>query len=108
MAILLAALDVCALTVGGLRLNAAPGSLTARSTGVRACVSSEVLGRDAFTQPGRADGPLHGAAPIVFVHGTFHGGWCWAEHWMGYFAQQGCAAHRRPFPISADGGAVLL
>ena len=24
--------------------------------------------------------------PVLFVHGTFHGAWCWAEHWMPYFA----------------------
>lgn len=27
--------------------------------------------------------------PLVFVHGSFHGGWCWAEHWMPWFAQRG-------------------
>jgi pimeloyl-ACP methyl ester carboxylesterase len=25
---------------------------------------------------------------LVFLHGSFHGAWCWAEHWMPYFAQQ--------------------
>jgi pimeloyl-ACP methyl ester carboxylesterase len=23
--------------------------------------------------------------PILFVHGLFHGAWCWAEHFLGYF-----------------------
>jgi len=33
-------------------------------------------------------------APILFVHGTFHGGWCWAEHWMRHFAAElGCVCH---------------
>ncbi|CEM05853.1 unnamed protein product [Vitrella brassicaformis CCMP3155] len=27
--------------------------------------------------------------PLVFVHGSFHGAWCWAEHWMPYFSQLG-------------------
>jgi pimeloyl-ACP methyl ester carboxylesterase len=25
---------------------------------------------------------------LVFLHGSFHGAWCWAEHWLPYFAQQ--------------------
>jgi pimeloyl-ACP methyl ester carboxylesterase len=24
---------------------------------------------------------------LVFLHGSFHGAWCWAEHWLPYFAQ---------------------
>lgn len=28
-------------------------------------------------------------APIVFIHGSYHAAWCWAEHWMGFFADQG-------------------
>eukprot|EP00961_Rhodomonas_salina_P177938 2399576-Rhodomonas_salina.5 len=27
--------------------------------------------------------------PILFVHGSFHGGWCWAEHWMQHLADLG-------------------
>lgn len=36
---------------------------------------------------------LHGAPesasarpPLLFVHGSFHGAWCWQEHWMGFFS----------------------
>jgi predicted alpha/beta-fold hydrolase len=28
-------------------------------------------------------------SPVVFIHGSFHGGWCWAESWMSLFAQRG-------------------
>jgi len=32
-------------------------------------------------------------APLLFVHGAWHGAWCWDEHFLPYFAQQGYAAH---------------
>jgi pimeloyl-ACP methyl ester carboxylesterase len=30
--------------------------------------------------------------PLVFVHGTSHGAWCWEEHFLGYFARHGYRA----------------
>ncbi|KMT18558.1 hypothetical protein BVRB_2g026920 [Beta vulgaris subsp. vulgaris] len=27
--------------------------------------------------------------PLVFLHGSFHGAWCWAEHWLPFFAHHG-------------------
>jgi len=27
--------------------------------------------------------------PLVFLHGSFHGAWCWQEHWAPYFSKQG-------------------
>lgn len=27
--------------------------------------------------------------PILFVHGMWHAAWCWAEHFLPYFSQQG-------------------
>ena len=29
------------------------------------------------------------ATPLLFVHGAWHGAWCWEEHFLPYFAQQG-------------------
>jgi len=29
--------------------------------------------------------------PILFVHGFWHGAWCWDEHFLPYFAQRGYA-----------------
>jgi pimeloyl-ACP methyl ester carboxylesterase len=29
------------------------------------------------------------APPLLFVHGAWHGAWCWAEHFMPYFAEAG-------------------
>jgi len=35
-------------------------------------------------------GPLAGKRPpIVFLHGSFHSGWCFAEHWMQFFSEEG-------------------
>jgi pimeloyl-ACP methyl ester carboxylesterase len=34
----------------------------------------------------------HGASdkpPILFVHGAWHGAWCWDEHFLDYFAEKG-------------------
>jgi hypothetical protein len=31
--------------------------------------------------------------PLLFVHGSFHAAWCWAEHWLGYYAALGYDAH---------------
>ena len=27
--------------------------------------------------------------PLVFIHGSLHGGWCWDEHWLAYFCSRG-------------------
>ncbi|KAF0931897.1 hypothetical protein E2562_007089, partial [Oryza meyeriana var. granulata] len=27
--------------------------------------------------------------PLVFVHGSFHAAWCWAEHWLPFFSRAG-------------------
>jgi len=27
--------------------------------------------------------------PLLFVHGYWHAAWCWTEHFLPYFAQQG-------------------
>lgn len=30
--------------------------------------------------------------PLLFVHGAWHAAWCWDEHFLGYFADQGYRA----------------
>jgi alpha-beta hydrolase superfamily lysophospholipase len=37
--------------------------------------------------------------PILFVHGMWHAAWCWAEHFLPYFAQQGYV----PYALSLRG-----
>jgi alpha-beta hydrolase superfamily lysophospholipase len=32
-------------------------------------------------------------APILFVHGSYHSAWCYAEHFMPYFAALGYDAY---------------
>ena len=32
-------------------------------------------------------------SPILFVHGAWHGAWCWEKYFMPYFAKQGFAAY---------------
>lgn len=41
----------------------------------------------------RCGEPKPGSPPIVLVHGTFHGAWCWAERWMQYLADAGLECH---------------
>ncbi len=36
--------------------------------------------------------PSH-PTPLLFIHGAWHGAWCWAEHFLDYFAAHGYAAH---------------
>ncbi len=31
--------------------------------------------------------------PLLFVHGAWHGAWCWDEFFLDYFAEKGYAAH---------------
>lgn len=31
--------------------------------------------------------------PVLFVHGAFHGAWCWEEHFLPYFSARGLDAH---------------
>lgn len=33
------------------------------------------------------------ATPLLFVHGAWHAAWCWHEHFLGHFAEQGFASH---------------
>lgn len=33
------------------------------------------------------------AAPILFVHGAWHGAWCWKKNFMPYFAEKGYASY---------------
>ena len=36
--------------------------------------------------------PTH-QTPILFLHGAWHGAWCWEDNFLPYFAQQGYSVH---------------
>ena len=40
----------------------------------------------------RAEGQAR-ETPILFVHGAWHGAWCWDEHFLRYFSRHGYPAH---------------
>ena len=37
--------------------------------------------------------PHQAAPPLIFVRGSFHGGWCFASHWLPWFAARGHASY---------------
>lgn len=40
----------------------------------------------------RAEGEAR-PTPLLFVHGAWHGGWCWEEHFLPFFAEHGYESH---------------
>ena len=34
----------------------------------------------------RSPGNSEKNPPLVFVHGSYHAAWCWAEHWLPFFS----------------------
>jgi pimeloyl-ACP methyl ester carboxylesterase len=53
-------------------------------------VDSIDLGRELLSL--RADGQRR-SPPLLFVHGGFHGAWCWSDHFMPWFASRGFDCH---------------
>lgn len=43
--------------------------------------------------------PVTHPTPILFVHGMWHGAWCWAENFLPYFSKQGY----KPYAFSLRG-----
>lgn len=44
------------------------------------------------------------ATPLLFIHGAYTAAWCWAEHFLPWFAAQGYAAHA--VSLSGHGGSA--
>lgn len=40
--------------------------------------------------------------PMVFVHGIYHGAWCWEEKFFGYFLSRGHSCHAVQLPSTRD------
>ncbi|MBL8471314.1 MAG: alpha/beta hydrolase [Rhodocyclaceae bacterium] len=38
------------------------------------------------------------ATPLVFIHGAYVGAWCWDEHFLPYFAEQGYCCYALSLP----------
>src|SRR5688500_7982609 len=51
----------------------------------------EIISRHPAARRGIA-GSLH-PTPLLFIHGMFHGAWCWDEHFLDFFAGHGFAAY---------------
>ena len=47
----------------------------------------ELIARHAATEGGSGEA-LH-PTPLLFIHGMFHGAWCWDVHFLPYFARHG-------------------
>eukprot|EP00967_Tisochrysis_lutea_P136871 scaffold244762_cov33-Tisochrysis_lutea.AAC.2 len=69
--------------------------LSALSSLARAPLESRVaelstgLRMEWLRQPAASPSARH----VLLVHGSVHGAWCWAEHWMGYLSDRGFTAH---------------
>ncbi|KAJ7975741.1 Alpha/beta hydrolase family protein [Quillaja saponaria] len=50
------------------------------------------LSMEVIVQNGVEDNDIHKSneyPPLVFVHGSYHAAWCWAEHWLPFFSARG-------------------
>lgn len=41
----------------------------------------------------RAAGADNSKPALLFIHGAFHGAWCWDEHYLSFFSENGWDAH---------------
>lgn len=44
------------------------------------------LSMEVIEQKGGGGGKSKRDPPLVFVHGSYHAAWCWAEHWLPFFS----------------------
>ncbi|KAG8373733.1 hypothetical protein BUALT_Bualt11G0055600 [Buddleja alternifolia] len=47
------------------------------------------LNMEFIFQKGLDDKSSSEKPPLVFVHGSFHAAWCWAQHWLPFFSNHG-------------------
>lgn len=67
------------------------------------CVNGGLCLYQRLVSRGIASGDIHvvqcnskspsDSSPILFVHGAWHGAWCWEEHFLPYFADRGYDAY---------------
>ena len=54
--------------------------------------------------------------PLLFIHGSYHAAWCWAEHWFPFFSTNGFDCYavsllgqvRPSFPLFCNFPALLI
>ncbi|TKY64790.1 Abhydrolase domain-containing protein 8 [Spatholobus suberectus] len=47
------------------------------------------LSMEVIVQKGAEKNKNGECPPLVFVHGSYHAAWCWAEHWLPFFSSSG-------------------
>lgn len=82
MASLRDTVEVAATTAQQTRLHTLPSGKRLE------VIEQRGAGRPEGGGGGHSQGPSS-AVPLVFVHGSYHAAWCYAEHWMPYFASIG-------------------
>lgn len=53
-------------------------------------MNSAELGLELLSRPASSD---RNGPPLLFIHGGFHGAWCWDDHFMPWFAARGFDCH---------------
>lgn len=74
------------------KLKAKPNVITEEIT-LNSGISAETMKclpkNNSFTSSKPTDTSKSTKPPLIFIHGSFHASWCWAEHYMPYFADRG-------------------
>lgn len=63
--------------------------MPSRGENGRATVVVSIPTDDQFQQNDGSSSYPYTLPPIIFLHGSFHGAWCWEEHYIPYFTQLG-------------------
>jgi pimeloyl-ACP methyl ester carboxylesterase len=81
--------DKCVTTFTSTRLYATPvGTETTPVETQQVSLSTGVTAEIMTCNP-QASILKEGKPTLVFIHGSFHASWCWAKHFMPFFAQMG-------------------
>ncbi|KAL6747522.1 esterase-like protein [Haematococcus lacustris] len=52
-------------------------------------ITQDGTGLELLLQRANLQGDLPERPPLLFVHGSYHAAWCWADHFLPYFAARG-------------------
>lgn len=81
----------CTLLINGLEpCRRLLGSMTSSKCSFeRRHVLPDGMALELLYQPAASSAPAPVRPPLLFVHGSYHGAWCWRERWMPFFAAAG-------------------